>query len=131
LIRSGGGATPADTYKIKISSDDTPEFLGSKLVAGSGVTITETEVNGVKKILIEANGGASQDMVYFLSDVDNTTFEDVVYIGKLDKSGYWLIMRIDYTVEPNEYRYASGYLDYGSNWSNRINLTYGLFEDLS
>lgn len=59
----GGGSstiTPLPTYKVKVSSNDTTQnFLGSKLVAGTGITITENNNGGNETLTFDASGGGS------------------------------------------------------------------------
>lgn len=51
----GGGATDE---KVKVSLNDTTEgYLNGKLVAGSGITLTENNNGGNETLTIAATGG--------------------------------------------------------------------------
>ena len=69
---------------------------------------------------------------YLTLDVDEAS-STTTFVGKQDKDGNWLIMRID-TSSGTSIRYASSknnpsYVDYTSAWSNRLGLTYGYVSD--
>jgi hypothetical protein len=66
---------------------------------------------------------------YATNAVDSTTTTDVVYIGKEDKEGEWLVLKIDSTTDPVILTYAtesnnSSYTTYTTAWAARASLTY-------
>jgi hypothetical protein len=55
----------ADDEKVKVSANDTTaNYLLSKLTAGSGITLTETNNGGNETITVEATGGAASAEPY-------------------------------------------------------------------
>ncbi len=65
---------------------------------------------------------------YLTLDVDEAS-ATITYVGKEDKDGNWLIMKID-TTAGTFIRYASkknnpSYADYASAWTDRALLVYG------
>jgi len=69
-------------------------------------------------------GVTSLPETYKLSDM--VSGGDPEYYGYLAPSGGWYIMRI---AGGNEFRYAKGAEDYGTNWTGKAGLTYGLYSD--
>lgn len=74
-------STVTDTNdKAKVSSNDTTAgYLNGKLLAGTGITLTENNNGGNETLTIAASGGGgSSDITYYtptLADVENTTDE--------------------------------------------------------
>ena len=64
--------------------------------------------------------------IYKASDEDNTATYD--YYGYLDKDGNWIIEQIDNITLAH--RYIKGTSDYTTNWTNRVSLTYGYFNNI-
>jgi len=60
---------------------------------------------------------------YKLADIDEGT--DYTYIGYLNKSGEWYIMRIE---SDETFRYVKG--DDSYNWSNRASESYDTFNNV-
>ena len=81
-ISTGGGADGNDLVKVS-SNDTTAGFLNGKLVAGTGVTLTEGNDGGDETLTIAASGGGGTSYVTTLqptlTDVENTTTEGALY----------------------------------------------------
>lgn len=60
---------------------------------------------------------------YYPSDED--VAGDIQYFGYLNAEGEWYIQ--EYNVSAGTFRYATGTEDYSTNWTNRVALTYKLF----
>ncbi len=54
---------PEETYKIKVSEEDTPGFMNTKLEAGDNITIEEVDISGTKKLVVNATGGGEGSIV--------------------------------------------------------------------
>ena len=76
--KDGTVATLADSYKAKVSSNDTTaDYLLSKLIMGANITLTEVNDGGDEKIRISASTGAAGAQkevtasTYTILDTDN------------------------------------------------------------
>ena len=61
---------------------------------------------------------------YAITEIDDGTPS---YYGYMDKNGNWYITKED--VVAGNYRYAKGTTGFSDNWDDRINLSYGYFND--
>jgi hypothetical protein len=74
----------ADGYNVKVSlSDSTPEFLQSKLVAGSNMSISKVNTGGVETLVLDV---AQQDVSLLASNQDD--FSDAIQTIRKDLDGY-------------------------------------------
>lgn len=80
-----------------------------------------------------ANVSAGTQAARFLPcDVEQAS-ATIMYIGKEDKDGSWMIQKID-TTSGTSIRYATvtnngGYLTYSAAWTARASLSYGTFAE--
>lgn len=65
---------------------------------------------------------------YHVSDIDDAG--TVKYYGFVDADGNWYIMKEDTSVSPKTYRYASGGVDYTTNFTDRASLSYSYFNSI-
>lgn len=70
--------------------------------------------------------GPSPTDGYKISEIDEGI---ITYYGFINKEGAWLIMRED--SDTSNFRYVKGNSDFPGNWSNRENLKYDYFYNLS
>ena len=65
----------ADSFKVKVTSDDTTEdYLLSKLVAGSNITLTELNGGGDESIQIDSTGGGGGGTTNWATGADGSLF---------------------------------------------------------
>ena len=65
----------ADSFKVKVTGDDTTEdFLLSKLVAGSNITLTEINGGGDESVQIDAAGGGGGGTTNWASGAHGSLF---------------------------------------------------------
>lgn len=67
-----------------------------------------------------------QTLRYQLSNYDVST--SIVYIGKVDENGMWMIKQINTTT--GAARYIKGDSDYPTNWSDRASQPYDTFDNI-
>lgn len=84
----------------------------------SGVSPT----GSIYDLTFGAEGFAFLKDVFFFHDVDEAVSDNNTYIGKVSRTGTWLIMRIN--SEQTQAKYAYGTSGYSSNWTNRTSLAY-------
>lgn len=84
----------------------------------SGVSIT----GDIYDLTFGAEGFAFLKDVFFFHDVDEAVSDTNTYIGKVSRTGTWLIMRINEA--QTQAKYAYGTSGYTTNWGNRTTLTY-------
>lgn len=83
---SGTVSSANDDKKAKVSSNDTtPAFLASKIVAGSNITITETNDGADETLVIASTASGSGDVVGPASSVNNNVVMFDGTTGKLIK----------------------------------------------
>lgn len=96
-------APPFDTYKVKVeagANDTTPDFLASKLVAGTGISFTLQNVGADEKLKIDAtaidSGWTHAHPIVYLRDAD-----DFVSIGMTTCRDLWIPSGLE-VVEENQ-----------------------------
>ena len=97
----------------------------SEIVSGSGLA-TETKQDEIIKKLLMGD--------YVTNDVDDYSEDNVLYVGKENIEGKWIIMKIDMNSgivirgasEVNNPTVTS----YADAWSNRLTLNYGYLREV-
>lgn len=126
----------------EIQEEQRRKFL--KLVAGAGVGVFAASILNPKKasaaffgsvpgagvIAIKDSNGVKIDPSiksptdgFAISHIDAATYP--AYYGFVNKDGNWYVMREN---PQNTFQYATGLTLYGTNWTNRSDLTYASFD---
>ena len=105
IYGAGSGGGGADEL-VKVSSNDTTSgYLNGKLVAGTGITLTENTDGGNETFTIAASGGAgSGDVVGPASSTDNAVARFDSTTGKLIQNSGVVIDDSD-NITCRRYRY--------------------------
>jgi hypothetical protein len=69
-----------------------------------------------------------QSFWYTASDEDST--EEIKYYGFISPIGSWFIMKEETVDSVVTFRYAAGKQNYSTNWTGRVGLSYGYYNEV-
>jgi hypothetical protein len=82
-------------------------------------------------VVIAATGEVFMPIIpfvdYITSDLDKTSIPGTLFVGKTNRAGNWIIIRM---VNKSQLTFAVGISGYSTAWTGRTGLTYKEFSDL-
>lgn len=117
---------PEEAIPVRLVDKSAKKFYDAimQYLGGPGISTTaiEEKLDAINTLI----GDSLQD--YIISDKDDDASPN--YFGFLKKDGSWYIMKETVSAGADTYRYAKGTTDYTTNWTGRVGLTYGYFNDI-